>query len=99
LERRQRKTNKRGSLEREKKPKEENPYKIIPAMQTLVEVDGILASDDLVLAALALVHHREFPVQTRRSVCASVSRDGFFASCRAPKYPEERDDTTAVRFK
>jgi hypothetical protein len=69
-------------------------------MQTLVEVDGILASDDLVLAALALVHHREFPVQTRRSVCACVSRDGFFfAPCRDPKYPEERDDSTAVRFR
>ncbi len=94
MERRQRKTNKGGSLEREKKPKEEKPHKIIPAMQTLVEVDGILASDDLVLAALALVHHREFPVKTRRSVCACVSRDGFFfAPCPAPKYPEERDVT------
>jgi hypothetical protein len=70
-------------------------------MQALVEVDGILAGNDLVLAALALVHHRDL---LRRSFaaqwqCARRNRARGVDHCQPAYYAEEEDDFTAVRCK
>jgi hypothetical protein len=48
-------------------------------MQALVEVDGILAGNDLVLAALALVRHRDL---LRRSLASLRNRNVRVATAR-----------------
>ncbi len=91
----------KANLRKRRREKKEKKKRCLPAMQALVEVDGILAGNDLVLAVLALVHHRDL---LRRSFAAQSqsarrNRARGLDHCQPPHYVEEEDDVTAVQCK